>query len=221
MTRCPWRPVAWCPEAREAALGYFGTSIEDIERILRVDSPDEQVREDLAWSLYAYARDRAGDSGYGGEGSPEQIRQRVEAINKAARSLRAALAPTDGATTTVAVMLMAGDVDVGLLNKQVDAAIVALEKVKIGKGGGRPLDDPEHWLLLDRVTDVFERTAQRRATLTDNRIRHAFEGDFFRMAELVEAAAVAATERQSMTNSALGTRLRRLRDLRAELPVIR
>ena len=94
-----WRPVAWCPEAREAALGYFGASIEDIE-ILRVDSPDAQVREDLAWSLYAYARDRAGDSGYGGEGSPAHIRQRVEAIDKAARSLRAALAPTDGATTT-------------------------------------------------------------------------------------------------------------------------
>ena len=69
---------------------------------------------------------------------------------------------------------------------------MALEKVKIGKGGGRPLDDPEHWLLLNRVTDVFERTARQRATLTDNRIRREFSGNFLRMAELVEAAAAAA-----------------------------
>jgi hypothetical protein len=209
---------------RDAVLALFGAgALEEIESILRVESPDEQVRENLAWSLHAYARDEyaraVGDRTAGaGAGSPKQIRQRVKAITKAARSLQAALALTDdAATTTVAVMLMAGDVDVGLLHKQVDATLVALEKVEIGKGGGRPLDDPEHWLLLDRVADLFELTAQRRATLTDDRFRREFSGDFFRMAELVEAAAAKATKREPMTNSALGTQLRRLLDLRAKL----
>ena len=212
----PWRPVAWCSEARDAALGYFGTAIEDIERILRVDSPDEQVREDLAWSLYAYVRDRAGDSGYSGEGSPAQIRNRVEAIRKAARSLRAALAPTDAAVDTVTVTLMDGDVDVVLLNEQVDATIAVLKKVKTDRGGNRPLADPEHWLLIDRVTDIFERTTQRRAALSEHRGKRSFSGDFFRIAELVEAAAAAATKRRPATNSALGSRLRRLLKFRAE-----
>jgi hypothetical protein len=221
MTRSadPWRPVAWCPEAREAALGYFGTSIADIEKILRVDSPDAQVREDLAWSLYSYARDTGRDHNVGsGEGSPAQIRHSVETITKAAQSLQTALAPTDAAaSSTVAVMLMAGDVDVAFLHKQIDAILAVLEKVEIGKGGGRPLDDPEHWLLMERTADLFELTAQREAALTEDRRSDEgieFGGDFFRMAELVEAAAAAATNRQPIPNSVLGIRLRRLRRLR-------
>jgi hypothetical protein len=214
--------------ARDAALAFFGAgALEEIEGILRVASPDEQVRDYLARSLHAYVRVKyardTGDCTVGDdEGWSAQIRQRVEAINKAARSLQAALAPTDDATTTtIAVMLMAGDVDVGLLNNQVDATIAALEKVEIGKGGGRPLDDPEHWLLMDRIVDLFELTAQRQARLTDSTlgllVGRVFSGDFFRMAELVEAAAAEAKKLEPMTNSALGTQLRRLLDLRAKL----
>jgi hypothetical protein len=213
---------------RDTALALFGAgALEEIEGILRVASPDEQVRDYLARSLHAYARVKyardTGDRTVGdGAGSPAQIRQRVKAIDKAARSLRAALVPTDNAaTSTVAIMLMAGDVNVGLLNKQVDATIAALEKVEISKGGGRPLDDPEHWLLMDRIADLFELTAQRQARLKDSTlglpVGRVFSGDFFRMAELVEAAAAEAKKLEPMTNSALGTQLRRLLDLRAKL----
>jgi hypothetical protein len=174
------------------------------------------VRDYLARSLHAYARDKhARDTG-NGEVSSAQFRRRVEAICKAAQSLQAALpwSADDDAGATVALRLIAGGVDVGLLSRQLDA-IAALEKIEMGKGGGRPLDDPEHWLLLDRVADVFERTTRLRATLTENRHKGDFSGSFFRMAALVEAAAATATKRQPMTNSALGTRLRRLLDLRA------
>ena len=133
------------------------------------------MRDYLARSLHAYARVTyardTGDRDVGeGAGSPAQIRQRVEAITKAARSLQAALVPADdAATSTVAIMLMAGDVDVGLLNNHVDATIAALEKVEISKGGGRPLDDSEHWLLMDRIADLFELdVAQRQARLKDS-----------------------------------------------------
>jgi hypothetical protein len=207
---------------RDTALALFGAgALEEIEGILRVASPDEQVRDYLARSLHAYARDKhARDTG-NGEVSSAQFRRRVEAICKAAQSLQAALpwSADDDAGATVALRLIAGGVDVGLLSRQLDA-IAALEKIEMGKGGGRPLDDPEHWLLLDRVADVFERTTHHRATLTENRGKCSFSGDFFRMAELVEAAAAAATKRRPATNSALGSRLRRLLNLRAKPPAI-
>ena len=131
------------------------------------------------------------------------------------RTYPALSGPADASADTVSVLLIAAGVDVVLLNEQAGAALAALKKIKIGQGGNRPLADPEHWLLLDRVADLFERTTQRRATLSENRGRRSFSGDFFRVAELVEAAAAAATKRQPATNSALGNRLKRLRELRA------
>jgi hypothetical protein len=213
------RVLAHDTRARDAALALFGAgALEEIEGILRVPSPDEQVRDYLARSLHAYARVTGDRTAGDGEGSPAEIRERVEAILKAARALQAALAPTDAATaTTVAVILMAGDADVGLLIKQVDAAITALGKIEIGKGGGRPLDDPEHWLLMNRTADLFELTARRRAALTEDRRSDEgieFGGDFFRIAEIVDAAAAKAMKREPMANGALGAQLRRLLKLR-------
>ena len=206
---------------RIGALALFGAGVlEEIEGILGVTSPHEEVREALAESLCAYAgrSPYVGGSvgGYSGEGSSAQIRRRVEAISGAARSMRAALAPADAAAETVTVWLETAGIDVGGLKEQAGAVLAALKKIKTDKGGHRPLADPEHWLLLDRAADIFERTAQKRATLSDHRGKRTFSGGFFRMAELVEAAAATATKRQPATNSALGTRLRRLLELRAE-----
>jgi hypothetical protein len=198
------------PRMQDTALELFGeAALGRIEEILAVTSPDEKVREDLARSLCAYARDKAGQhsSGHSGEGSPAQIRKRKRAINKAARSLQSELAATDAATETVVFRLEVGGIDMMLLNN----FIAKLAQIEIDSDDMRRAD-PEHWLLMDRVVDIFERTAQKPATLSDHRdgVGNRFGGLFFEMAEVVEAAAARAVQRPKLTPGALGHRLRRL-----------
>jgi hypothetical protein len=194
---------------RDTALDLFGESaLAEIEGILGVASPEGRVRESLARSLYAYARDRAGNSGHSGEGSPAQIRQRIKTISKAARSLQAALA-SNGAAETVACILEGRGIDMMLLND----FIAELTQIKTGPGGKR-LADPEHWLLMDRVADIFERTAQERATLSETRSDNSFNGPLFKMARYVEKAAAKAVQRRELSDSALGSRLKRLLKIR-------
>jgi hypothetical protein len=194
---------------RDTARELFGeAALAKIEGILCVASPDGQVRESMARSLYAYARDRAGHSGYSGEGSPAQIRQRIKTISKAAQSLQAALA-SNGAAETVAFILEGRGIDMMLLND----FIAELAQIKTGPKGKR-LADPEHGLLMDRIADIFERTTQERATLGETRSDNSFSGPFFKMARCVEKAAANAVQRPELSDSALGSRLKRLLKIR-------
>ena len=204
------------PRMQDTALELFGEeALVRIEEILSAASPDGDVREALARSLYAYARDKVGKhSGHSGEGSPAQIRKRRNAIIKAARSLQSELAATDAATETVVFMLEVGGTDMMLLN----TFVAKLAQIEMNSGDMRRAD-PEHWLLMDRVANIFERTAQKPATLSDHRdgVGNRFGGLFFEMAEVVEAAAARAVQRPKLTQSALGHRLRRLLEHRAKL----
>ena len=198
-------------QGRDAALAFFGAgALEEIEGILDNVSPDKQVRDTLAWSLCAYVRDRAGTSGYSGEGSPAQIRHHVETISRASQALQAALAIDDAAAETVALLLESRGVDVEGLKEQIVVVIAELELIKTDPGGGRPRNDPEFSLLMDRVADIFETETHQRATLTDNRSKGVVAGKFFRMAELVDAAAASAVGRDPMKNGPLGDLLKNL-----------
>jgi hypothetical protein len=74
--------------------------------------------------------------------------------------------------------------------------------------GGRP-PDVEYGILMDRVIDIFQLATGRQAGVTWDWHECTFAGEFFRIAELVDAAAASATQERPRTNSALGNSLRR------------
>jgi hypothetical protein len=225
---------AYGPEARKAALDHFGKSIEEIESILGKSSPDEGLRDDLAWALWKYARGKANQDGSSAE-SPLQVRRYIESLDEAVRPLRDVLAKLkvacardDAAAHTVAIMLDAAGVDLDTAGIDFDAAgmdaskfLGQLEAIlsvveNAGKSkGGRP-PDVEYHLLMYRVIYIFQQTTKRRATLTSDRHNNRYSGDFFKVAELVDAA---ATQQPPKTNSALGELLNRiLRSLKGQNP---
>jgi len=81
------------------------------------------------------------------------------------------------------------------------------ENVDKSKGGRPP--DVEYWVLIERVVDIFQLATGREVVIPSwNPNERIFSGDFFRLAELVDAAAASATQTQPRTNSALGNLLR-------------
>jgi hypothetical protein len=99
------------PEARKAAVEHFGESIEEIESLLDKPSPDEDLREDLAWALWKYARGKANEDGSVPE-SLAQVSRYIESLDEPARQLRDALERlndaymcNDAAAVTVDLML--------------------------------------------------------------------------------------------------------------------
>jgi hypothetical protein len=121
------------------------------------------------------------------------------------------------AAGTVAIVLAAGGVNTTVVLEQLDTILSVTEKGVTGKDG-RPRKDPEFWLLMDDVAYIFETETHRRATLTEKTYTTvaSFSGRFFRMAELVDAAAARATQRDARSNSALGSLLKDCLDLRVK-----
>ena len=221
---------AYGSEARKAALDHFGKSIEEIESILGKSSPDEGLRDDLAWALWKYARGKANQDGSSPE-LPLQVRRYIESLDVAVRPLRDVLAKLkvarardDAAAHTVAIMLDAAGVDLGAFGidldtagiefdatgmdaskflGQLEAILSVTENASKSKGGRPP--DVEYHLLMYRVSCIFQQTTKRRATLTTDRHNNRYSGDFFKFAELVDAA---ATQQPPKTNSALGELLK-------------
>ncbi len=228
------------PAAREVALKHFGTaSLEEIERLLGKPSPDDPLRDELASMLWRYARGVDGRDGSGKELTSE-VRSYIEAVKRPARSLRDALdhilvaanaearapgfphtAIRDDPAANTAEMLICSKVDdVFALLAQLNA-ILSVEEIVVGKNG-RPRKDPEFWLLMDRIADIFETETRTEATLTEKTYTTpaSFSGQFFRMAEIIDAAAAGATQREARSNSALGSLLKELRGLRVKpLPI--
>ena len=194
------------PQAREAALDHFERSIKEIENILGKHSPDEDVRNDLALTLWKYARGKADQDGSSPE-SPAQVRRFIESLDKSARQLRDALVRLDPAAT-VAFMLDAADVDRCKVLEQLEAILSVTENADKSAGGRPP--DVEYGLLMDRVIDIFQLATGQRATVTCDPVGGSYEGKFFRIAELMDVAAASATHGRLQTNSALGKRLQRL-----------
>jgi hypothetical protein len=198
-------------EARKAALDHFGKSIEEIERILGKTSPNEELRDDLARTLWHYARGKAGQDGPP-SGQPSDLHRYAKTLNKATQALYDVLAKGyyygDDATITVAIMLSAVDVDVGQMLGHLETILSVTESIDKGKGGKPP--DNEFKILMDRIIDIFQLATGRRATVTWDEIEHRYAGDLFKLAELVDAAVAAATQTQPRTNGALGKELQRL-----------
>ena len=198
------------PEARKAALDHFGKSIEEIERILDKTSPNEKLRDELAWTLWHYARGKACHDGSLPE-LPSDPRRYVALLDKATRRLHDLLAQghyaNDAAASTVTVRLIAAGLDAEQMLEQLRVILSVTENVDKSKGGRPP--DVEYWVLIARVVDIFQLATGREVVIpTWNPNERIFSGDFFRVAELVDAAAASATQTQPRTNSALGNLLR-------------
>jgi hypothetical protein len=208
------------PQVRRAALDHFGKSIEEIEAILGKPSPDEELRDVLGLMLWKYARGVAGRDGSGRE-RPSEIRHYLEALDNPARRLREALETLlradnhdDASASTVAILLDAASVEPMVVLEQLGRILAVTEKAAAEKStGGRP-PDVEHGVLMTRAADVFELATGRSATVTSNPVHDTFGGGFFRMAELVDAAAASATGQQPKSNAALGGGLKKLRAAR-------
>jgi hypothetical protein len=201
------------PQAREAALDHFERSIKEIENLLGKHSPDEDLRNDLALTLWKYARGKANHDGSLPE-SPAQVRRYIESLDKAARQLCDALvkldAVDDAAAATVAIVLDAAGIDRCKVLEQLEVILSATATGIADKSAGGKSPDVEYALLMDRVIDIFQLATGQQATLTCDSVDGIYSGKFFRVAELVDVAAASATHGQLQTNSALGTRLRRL-----------
>lgn len=201
------------PQARKAALDHFGKSIEEIESILGKSSPDEDLRNDLAWTLWHYTRGKAGQDGSLPERQSD-LRRYVESLDETTQPLRDLLAKwyydDDATAATVAIMLDAAGVDMGQLVEQLEVILSVTKTVDVDKDkGGRPSDN-EFKVLMVRVVDIFQQATGRRATLTWDAVERVFAGKFFRVAELVDAAAASATQTERQSHSGLGNLLRRL-----------
>jgi hypothetical protein len=206
-------------QARKAALDHFEkSSIDEIESILGKSSPDEGLRDDLAWTLWKYARGKAGQDGSVPE-LPSHVRHYIELLDKTARPLRDALVKLEDAyicneaeAHTVAIMLTAAGIDApGVLGELETILSVAGNADK--SEGGRPAD-VEYGILMSRVIDIFQLATGRQPTLTWDPFERTFAGKFFRIAELVGEAAAKATQGQARSNSALGSLLKRLLKVR-------
>lgn len=202
------------PQARKAALAHFEeSSIEEIESILGKCSPDEGLRDDLAWALWKYARGKASQDGALPE-LPSRVRRYIESLDKTARPLHDALAKLedayvcdDAAAHTVALMLATAGIDAQRVLGQLETILSVTENFDKNKGGRPP--DVEYGILMDRVIDIFQLATGRQAGVTWDWHECTFTGEFFRIAELVDAAAASATQERPRTNSALGNSLRR------------
>jgi hypothetical protein len=201
------------PQAREAALDHFGRSIKEIENILGKHSPDEDLRNDLTLTLWKYARGKAGQDGSLLE-SPSQVRRYIKSLDKSARQLRDALVKLedayicdDAAAHTTVITLAAAGIDAHKVLEQLEAILSVTENADKSAGGRPP--DVEYGLLMGRVIYIFQRATGRRATLTSDRYKNRFSGDFFKVAELVDVAAASATQQPKRTHSALGELLKR------------
>jgi hypothetical protein len=188
---------SYTSQARKAALYHFGESIVEIESILSVSSSDWNLRDDLAWTLWHYARGKAQEDGSWPERSA-QVHHHIKSFAGSILPLR-----EDAAAHTA--MLMLG-IDVPEIFERLETTLFAAGNAD---RGGRPAD-VEYGLLMGRVVYIFELATTEQAGLTWDWHKETFTGKFFRVAELVNAAAASATEQPPKTNIALGKFLQRL-----------
>jgi hypothetical protein len=211
------RPLAefecYGSEARAAALCYFDVSLPEIERVLGKQSPDSELRENLAWMLWSYARDLATKEG-SGLARPAEINRYLVPLQKPAQKLREALLRLDAAyvrkddaATTAEIMLGAVHVNVLGLIKQLDGILLITNKM-IEKDKGGLSADNKYYFLLARIADTYELATRQRPTLTWNETKGVFSGKFFKMAELVDRATAAATGASPKSNGSLGDHLK-------------
>jgi hypothetical protein len=192
---------------QDEILEHFAPgALEEIEGILGVTSDDVRasVRVDLA-----FAMSRRVNPHGSGLASDAAVRRHVEAISKAARQLRDAIAPLlldgdeDADTARITFMAIA-DVDFDIVF-EVFEATKAMSSVNVpkSKGGRRPnVDDA---VLMLRLAEIYETYTRKKPAVTWDAIGGRYSGHpFFRMAELVDQATATATEAEPMTNSALG-----------------
>jgi hypothetical protein len=210
------------PETRPAALRYFGRSLWEIERILGKQSPDSELRENLAWMLWSYARDVTNKEG-SGLARPAKINRYLVPLQKPARKLREALlkldaayARKDDAGTTAEIMLGAAHVNVAGLIDQLGGILLITNKMIEKDKGGRAADNA-YYLLLARAADAYELATRQQPTLTWNEIKGVYSSNFFKIAELVDRAAAAATGASPKSNGSLGEHLKVLRAHRKSL----
>jgi hypothetical protein len=164
----------------------------------------------VAWK-YARADDRAG--------SGHELSY-IETLNDAARSLRDVLDfllvsddRGDGAASDVRLSLISVGVNEVGVSQELEKIVSITEKAMAEKRkGGRPRENIELEVLMTRVARMFETATERKAAITTSRYpdRDRYSGDFFRLAELVDIAAAAATHREPLSNGALGRLLTRI-----------
>lgn len=197
-----------------AALGYFGRSLWEIERVLDAASPDHDLRDALASAIWKYARGLADQDGLR-QGPVARVNAYIREINKKQQPLREALlllfdayASEDVAAIDTMFVFSNAGVDVPLILEQLERMPDVAE---VNQGGGRP-SDIEHHVLMARVAGIYEFATKKRQTVTTSPYTTpvTYSGKFVRIAELVEAAAAAATKQQPLPNSALGLRLKRM-----------
>jgi hypothetical protein len=146
------------PRTRKVALAHFGKSIKEIESILGKRKPDPDVRDDLAWALWHYARGKAGLDGSLADRLSD-LRRSVELLGKTARLFHDMLArghyAEDAAASTIAVMLNAAGLDVEELLEQLKVVLSVTGGVDASKDMGGRSSDNESKVLMDRVADIF------------------------------------------------------------------
>ena len=192
---------AWGTDARDAALHYVEPSLAEIESVLCRPSPDAELRGDLALMLWDYALDVAGKTG-GDPIRPAETNRYLTRLKKQVRQLRATLTEPQA----VDAILMVG-LDVLPLVDQLDDTLFSFENVKVGIDKGGRVKDVRHYALMHDVAVLYQKATGESPTLTTDSVTGKFGGDFFRVAELIDAAASAATGLQAKTNGALGERL--------------
>ena len=80
---------AFGPQAQDCALGHFGRSLPEIESLFGKASPDEQLRYQLAFALWKYAR---GDLDGQRMARGKQVAELIKSMHEPATALLAALA---------------------------------------------------------------------------------------------------------------------------------
>ena len=198
---------AFGPQAQDCALGHFGRSLPEIESLFGKASPDEQLRYQLAFALWKYAR---GDLDGQRMARGKQVAELIKSMHEPASALLAALDKLeilycygDSAATETALIL---NIDPAILRTQLGAILAT----KMPKDKGGILPDTDYAVLMARVGMLYSTATGRKPTVTYVDKDRIFSGNFFRVAELVDIAAAEATGDQIRTNAALGEILGRV-----------
>jgi hypothetical protein len=202
------------PAACDAAIGLFRPEhIREIEHLHHISDEYSRnaLRKKLGFRLWMYARGVTGQSGMG-LAHLKQVNRILRGLHNEAHRLHGALDPLgisehDIAVSEVVVMLAANGIDIAALLE----ALQAVQAVKLLPTEGGPMPDTDHHVLMLSIKGIFEKATGTKATPPPyNPIKGKSYGDFFRVAELVDAAAAAAVGQRPKTNAALGTALRRM-----------
>lgn len=190
--------------------------LEAIEKILGLKSPNRDFRSQLAISIASFrARARMESSHTSG------ARDRVLRLSTHARAIRNELklltSPTNwdqpdlGDLFEMDRLLNEAGIDyacaIGIMDAFCSAADLAKRE---GHRGGRPPIPPAWKEMMLHLATVYEEAMHKRAAVTVDSVNDKYAGNFYRIAQIVDRAAAAATQSKPCAASILGARLRRI-----------